>query len=212
LRDGYDLVLKTADGGGMLQRSIFSSVGMHLMRKCPCPVWVIRPDRTPEFDRIVAAVDAESPDADHNGLNNQILELASALARTENAELHIVQVWQLWMEQTLRGRARFHEDEVDAMARKQEASVREALKRLLDHHGLSDASTKIHVLKGAPGYAIPELVRHVKADLLVMGTVCRVGVPGFLIGNTAEKILNEVDASVLALKPNGFVSPVQLEK
>lgn len=211
LRDGYDLVLKTAEGGGLLQRGLFGSIGMHLMRKCPCPVWIFRPDRTPDFDRIVAAVDTESPDADHNGLNDQILELASALAKTENAELHIVQVWQLWMEQSLRGRAGMHADEVDAMVNKQEKSVRQALKSLLDHHGLSDANAKIHVLKGAPGYAIPELVRHVKADLLVMGTVCRVGIQGFLIGNTAEKILNDVDASVLALKPDGFETPVGLE-
>ena len=211
LRNGHDLVLKTADGRGLLQRNLFGSVGMDLMRKCPCPVWIFRPDRTPGFDRIVAAVDTESPDADHNGLNDQILELASALAETENAELHIVQVWQVWMEQILRGRAGMHEDEVDAMVKKQEYSVRQSLKRLLDDHGLSDAGATIHVLKGVPGYAIPEFVRHVKADLLVMGTVCRLGVQGFLIGNTAEKILNNVDASVLALKPDGFVCPIQLE-
>jgi len=41
-----------------------------------------------------------------------------------------------------------------------------------------------------------------------MGTVARTGLPGLLIGNTAEKILNRVTASVLAVKPEGFVSPL----
>ena len=45
--------------------------------------------------------------------------------------------------------------------------------------------------------------------LLVMGTLCRTGIPGFFIGNTAETILNQVDCSVLTVKPKGFVSPVK---
>jgi hypothetical protein len=41
-----------------------------------------------------------------------------------------------------------------------------------------------------------------------MGTIGRSGVPGLLIGNTAERMLSAVDCSILALKPEGFVSPV----
>ena len=45
-----------------------------------------------------------------------------------------------------------------------------------------------------------------------MGTVCRTGIAGFFIGNTAESILQQVDCSVLTVKPDGFVSPVVLER
>ena len=45
-----------------------------------------------------------------------------------------------------------------------------------------------------------------------MGTVARTGIPGLLIGNTAETILQRVDCSVLAVKPDGFVSPVGLDE
>jgi nucleotide-binding universal stress UspA family protein len=48
-------------------------------------------------------------------------------------------------------------------------------------------------------------------DLLVMGTVCRTGIAGFLIGNTAEEVLNQVDCSVLTVKPEGFETPVTLQ-
>ena len=44
-----------------------------------------------------------------------------------------------------------------------------------------------------------------------MGTVGRTGVQGFFIGNTAEEILNQVECSVLAVKPPGFESPVKQE-
>jgi len=46
----------------------------------------------------------------------------------------------------------------------------------------------------------------------VMGTVVRSGIPGFFFGNTAEKILNRLDCSVLALKPKGWSSPIKPEK
>jgi hypothetical protein len=34
------------------------------------------------------------------------------------------------------------------------------------------------------------------------------GVPGLIIGNTAEDVLREMQTAVLAVKPSGFVSPV----
>jgi universal stress protein E len=55
---------------------------------------------------------------------------------------------------------------------------------------------------------IPERAERKRADLIVMGTLSRSGVRGFLMGNTAEKILQKVDCSVLAVKPDGFVTPV----
>ncbi|HRE31359.1 MAG TPA: universal stress protein, partial [Candidatus Berkiella sp.] len=34
-------------------------------------------------------------------------------------------------------------------------------------------------------------------------------IPGFIIGNTAENVLQKISCSLLALKPNGFISPVK---
>ena len=59
--------------------------------------------------------------------------------------------------------------------------------------------------------AIVKLEKKKAIDLLVMGTVCRTGLSGFIIGNTAEKVLSEVNCSVLTVKPEGFVTPVTLE-
>ena len=41
-----------------------------------------------------------------------------------------------------------------------------------------------------------------------MGTLARTGIEGYLIGNTAETVLQRVECSVLTTKPDGFVSPV----
>lgn len=56
LRHGRDLVIKC--GSGQPQRgSLFGSTDLHLLRKCPCPVWLSRPDAALNFQRVLAAVD-----------------------------------------------------------------------------------------------------------------------------------------------------------
>ena len=82
------------------------------------------------------------------------------------------------------------------------------LDRLLGKYDLTDLEHQIHLRKGEAASAIPELAREKQVDLIVMGTVCRTGIAGFFIGNTAERILQQVDCSVLTVKPEGFVSPV----
>jgi nucleotide-binding universal stress UspA family protein len=37
----------------------------------------------------------------------------------------------------------------------------------------------------------------------------RVGIPRLFIGNTAEEIIQTTKCSVLAVKPTGFISPVE---
>jgi nucleotide-binding universal stress UspA family protein len=67
------------------------------------------------------------------------------------------------------------------------------------------------MLKGHPEEVIPQFVVSEGIDLVVMGTVARTGIAGLLIGNTAERLLQRLITSVLAVKPDGFVSPVRAE-
>ena len=96
-----------------------------------------------------------------------------------------------------------------------ERCLRKELDDVLQRHG-ADAmqflSPKKHLVKGVPRREIPALAKRLGADLVVMGTVARTGVPGFFIGNTAETILRSVRCSVLAVKPEGFVSPVRIQR
>ena len=77
---------------------------------------------------------------------------------------------------------------------------------------LQDLKSQVYMLKGEPGHLIPELAAKLEVGLIVMGTVSRTGVAGLLIGNTAERILRQVDCSVLTVKPDGFVTPVRLDE
>ncbi len=92
LRKKIDLVILTAEGRGGLKERLFGSTSLHLMRKCPCPVWVMKPSRSPRYSRILAAVDPCSSDSEGTALDVKILDLATSLARLEKSLLHVVHV------------------------------------------------------------------------------------------------------------------------
>ena len=51
-------------------------------------------------------------------------------------------------------------------------------------------------------------VEEEQPDLLVMGSLSRGGRPGFQVGTIAERVLDQIDGSILAFKPGDFVCPV----
>ncbi|WP_456379370.1 universal stress protein [Thiolapillus sp.] len=214
LRDGHDLVILAAEGKGGFKERLFGSTSMHLMRKCPCPVWVVKPAKKPRHKRILAAVDTtdEFPDHEQQSLNTVIMQLASSLARMDNSELHVVQVWSVFAEGYMEVRGGLSEKSIRKLrkqAKREYAAQLDFLLAGVDLHGV--AIHKHLPRSDNPSGAIIKLAKSNRIDLLVMGSVCRTGIAGFFIGNTAEKVLIEVNCSVLTVKPEGFITPVTLE-
>ena len=210
LRNGHDLVMLTAEGQGGVKEWLFGTTSMHLMRKCPCPVWVIKPAQQERYARILAAVDSDPEDDGKDSLNRTIMDLASSLAQLEQSELHVVHAWTLFGEAHLRHREAVPREQSATTLREVQQRHQQKLGQLLGPYALANAPHAIHLRKGEAASVIPKVAQEQQVDLLVMGTVCRTGLAGFFMGNTAEKILQEVDCSVLTVKPEGFVSPVTL--
>lgn len=204
----HDLVLKTARGEASARRVWFGLVARRLLRICPCPVWIVQPDGPPRFERIVAAIDPDENDAEKTGLNRKIIDLASSLAEHESGELHIVHAWTAPGETLFRSRMPL--DELADYVTDCKEAARRRVHGLLSHYDQTGERPHIHLLKGDPQDVIIDFVAQERADLVVMGTVCRGGIAGYLIGNTAEKVLRHIGSSVLAVKPDGFQSPVTL--
>lgn len=223
LRNGHDLVVKAPEDPDWLER-LLGSDDMHLLRKCPCPVWLVKRSPSKSYRRILAAVDIDADHPDHelairHQLNVKILELAFSLALSDFAELHVAHAWQAVGESAMRG-AFLSRPETEVLAyveqvrKGHDEGLDELLSDVIDTQG-DDAvqflSPTKHVIKGQPQKEIPALAKSLAADLVVMGTVARTGVPGFFIGNTAEAILEQIECSVLAVKPEGFITPVTVE-
>jgi nucleotide-binding universal stress UspA family protein len=85
------------------------------------------------------------------------------------------------------------------------------LDRLLSTVGEVGVPYKAELVQGDPAKAIAALVKKEKIDLVVMGTVARSGLIGAIMGNTAERMIRTIRASLLALKPVDFKCPIRPE-
>lgn len=207
LCSGQDLLVKAAQRPGTTADRFFGSTDLHLLRKCPCPVWIDRPNRRGAYQKIMVAVDI-SDDKDFE-LNRLILDLATSLACKEFSELHVVHVWRLEGEGMLRyGRGSLPPGEVDEVAEKTRLEHKKRLDSILANYKLPPHH-EIKLIKGWPAKVVTDYAEEQAIELLVMGTVGRIGIPGFFIGNTAEDVLNAVRCAVLAVKPSGFATPVK---
>ncbi len=213
LRNGHDLVMKTARGMGGKLGMLFGSTAMHLLRKCPCPVWILKPEENRRYyRRIMAALDILPAEAEESGLNRKIMELTISMAEIEGSEIHIVHVAENPDDHLLLGTLDIPPDEIGRWSRETRNMRIGKLDEFLEQFDLADLQHQEHVLQGWADEEIPLFANEYKIDLLVMGTLARTGIPGLFIGNTAEKILHRVNCSVLAVKPDGFISPVTLDE
>ncbi len=222
IQNQYDLLVKCADDVDWLGR-LFGSDDMHLLRKCPCPVLMLKPGQKEVFRNVLAAIDVNDDfnDQDENRvqdqLNKKVLEYSSAFSVSELTDLHIGSAWEAFGEDFLRYGAfsQMPTEKVDHYAERIRQGCSDKLtfivkemNNLVGKDTVDYLCPKVHLVKGLPAKEIPLIAEKYNIDLIVMGTVARNGIPGFIIGNTAESILEQVQCSVLAIKPDGFQSPI----
>lgn len=210
LADRHDLVIMTADSVEGLRSLTFGTLSMHLMRKCPCPVWVMKPSAAGRFRKVLAAI-APRPDAPVNPLDVKIVELASSLVRVERGHLDIVHAWDYTGADLETSRSELTESIRADLFQRHETLRRAAVQGVLEKVDLSGVAYDVHVVRGHPEIVVPELAHGHQVDLVVMGTVTVGGIAGFLIGTSAEHMLRMVDCSVLTIKPDDFITPVTLQ-
>jgi len=219
LKNGYDLLIKPAEYPDWTH-GLFGSDDMHLLRKCPCPVWLMKPPEKTNYSSILAAVDFDLlfPSPSEHDLNREILELATSLALSDFASLNIVHAWEASAEKTMvsqgdmspEGFNKYLETERERH-RRELCQLVEKLREWIGNDAYDYLSPDVHLPKGPAKKVIAPYAAVLGADLVVMGTVVRTGIPGVIIGNTAEAIINQLTCSVLAIKPPGFKTPVKVD-
>ncbi|ETO93386.1 universal stress protein [Legionella oakridgensis] len=209
LQHAHDLLIKATELNENSKG--FRALDMELLRKCPCALFLSRPLKHAQQKAYVAvAIDPKDDDPAGTSLSLTLLEIAHSLAKNGSGYLDVVSCWHFPFEEYFRENIwiKTSENELKQMIADEEKLNMEALQALMKATKLNDEDYQLHHLKGRPEQQIPTFIEEQVIDILVMGTVARTGITGFIIGNTAENILQKIDCSLLALKPPGFVSPV----
>jgi universal stress protein E len=203
IEDDHDLVIVGSHKRHALGRVLLGSTGHKLVRKCPCPVWVVSPHEASKVRSILLAHDLTDT-------SQVATELAIGLTDMLSANLHVLHVVEYPFEIAYRTSEMPDEYLLDYRGQIYR-TAHQKFDGMLVTTGLDQrvSETGRHVMSGDPAKGILELAVKQNIDLVVMGTIGRSGLKGMLMGNVAEAVLPNLKCSVLAVKPEGFVCPIR---
>lgn len=201
---GYDILIKGTRKHDVLQSVIFTPTDWHLLRKCPAPVLLVKNAQWLENASVVASVHVGSEDGTHHSLNDSMVERMLELTGRFNGQPYLVSACPITPANIT---VELPEFDPTAYGDAVRGHYLTAMKELRQKHGIDDAHAIVD--EGLPEEVIPEVVKRVDASLLIIGTTGRTGLSAVFIGNTAEHVLDKIDCDVLALKPEGYESPLK---
>ncbi|GLX80473.1 universal stress protein E [Thalassotalea insulae] len=203
LKHQYDIVIKGTHQHDKLKSVIFTPTDWHILRKCPCPVLLVKEHSWPINGNIVAALNVGSDESEHQSLNVKITEEAIHLSKLILANIHLVNSFPGTPVNIAIEIPEFNASEYnDSMFNHH----KEAMAKHAQSYSIGEEHT--HVVEGLPEDVIENLSNELDAELVILGTVGRTGISAALIGNTAEHVIDRLNCDVLALKPDGYVSPM----
>lgn len=209
------LVVKQMEEKSWMSNSIASD-DFKLLRKCPAPVLLTRSDSDEFPKNILVAVDFDRDDSTSKDdeLNKKMLDTVVHFFDKPETHCTVLNAYSAPQSGFVSLFAEYPDKLVDDMLASEKRFKGGELNMLsryfvehLKPQYLQNNFKKL-LLQGYAEQLIPQQVEKTEADLLVIGSVARTGIQGFIMGNTAEEVLSNVKCDVLTLKPDGFVSPV----
>lgn len=203
LENQHDLVIKGTRRHDKLQSVIFTPTDWHLLRKAPCSVLLVKGHEWPPQVKIIGAVNAGAEDSAHQSLNQRIIREGQHMSERLKAELHLINCYPT--------------APLNMAIEIPEFDTSDYQKNVRDYHiksmhelaeGFHIQPQYLHICEGLPEYQVPALAEDIDAELVVIGTIGRTGFTAALLGNTAEHVIEQLNCDVLAVKPEGFKSPL----
>lgn len=205
LRGQVDLLITTAKPDPREDGLLYRSITLRLLRLCPCPVWIVHP-KSSKSRRILAAVDCSR---DVHDLGFRILDLAYRVSQWRRAQLHVVYAWENHIIPLFQDE--FTHEHLSAFQRDTRTQAQRSLLTLVERLPTPIPPGQLHLIQGGPKRVIPRVIQENAIDLVVMGTVKRKGFANLNLSSTADRILHRLPCSMLAIKPEGFVSQITFD-
>jgi len=194
------LVIKSTKQYSTLKKIFFTPSDWQLLEHCPVPLLLTKSLSVVSYDQVMAAVDPGKNNEKPEDLDAKILSVTMTMADLFDASAHVCHCYQpigieLWQGMSSVGMDHSlvngdFSDYSDAIKHHHQV----AFEQLLSDYDFDKNSS--HLVAGSAEFELPELVKANHVDLLVMGMANN----GKFIGNTVEKILDNVDCDILSLK------------
>jgi universal stress protein E len=201
--ENYGIVIKGTHQHDKLKSVIFTPTDWHILRKCPCPVLLVKDHSWPIDGNLLTALNIGSDDEEHKALNNKLTKEAILFSSLIKANIHLVNSYPGTPVNIAIEIPEFNACEYnDTMLKHHQTAMHDHA----DKYSIPSENT--HVKEGLPEDVIQSVSKLIDAELVVLGTVGRTGISAALIGNTAEHVIDRINCDVLAIKPDGYISPL----
>lgn len=182
-KSNCDLVIKSSFHHSKSRRFYSATSDYHLMRHCACPILFAHLTQEWKSNQVLACLDLESNDPKHARLNSVIIRDARAIANIVGMELNIVAAYS-------------NDIASDSLPVKGHGHAVSA-EQLADFYDVE--VSRVYLRQGKTIATLKETCDEIDPSILIIGTLARTGISGKLIGNTAEKLLDLVDADLLTV-------------
>ncbi|UCD35959.1 MAG: universal stress protein [Nitrospiraceae bacterium] len=209
LRNRHDLVIVPLGKESRLKEALFGTTAMHLVQKCPCPVWV-SPSRELQRNAILAFVNPDPFDQKKMWLSAEVLETAVRMASLEKRELHVVHAWSKYPEHILYCYAGVPLNVLDKYEDDRQKMNRTWIYSLLNKRMPGSGKCHVHFFEGETETLVSRVAQEFHAGLIVSGIIPRSAGTEIFSEKAIEDALHGTGCSVLVVKPEGFVTPVKL--
>lgn len=194
----YDLVLAGTRGLAAWEQFFVGSTAKQLLRMCPSSVWITNAGYAEPPKSVLATTDFS------DASRRAVLE-GMWVAKQASAQFHLLHVIDALdvPEQIL-----FANEAASSVRHEINEEATRRLEAFVESLNTDCERVQRHLTWGTPWQEVNRLAKHLKVDLITMGTVGRTGIKGAFLGNTAERVLGTCDCGILTAKPEEFVSPV----
>ena len=210
LRLEADFVVKDTHHYSAISRALFTNTDWHLIRECPCPLWLVKPVPVPNHPSVMAAIDPTHEHDQTTVLDHRIIQTAQLFSVMFEERMHLAHVFEppppyiIGPSASSAVAAAALDPALLQQAREAHAS---ALQKMAADVGLPEA--QVHLREGDQVALLPEMASELSANVVVMGAIARSPIDRIIVGHTAEKTLDRFSCDVVIVKPDDFKSPIE---
>jgi len=199
-KSGAELIIAECHKGQRLAPWLMHLTDWELLRESPVPVLLLKGSRAwQRRPKILASVDPSHAHAKPSQLDRLILDEADRMAIAFHGAVHVMHANAPAPFGLALGDPALNAMTLASAYEQMKLKGKKAFESFAKKEHIAPA--RRHLVGRDAIYAIPEVARKIRADLVVMGAVSRSGLKRVFIGNTAERVLNTLPCDVLVVKP-----------
>jgi universal stress protein E len=198
-----DLIVAECHAGKRVAPLFLHLTDWELLRVSPVPVLLVKSRKLYDRPTLLAAVDPTHANAKPARLDDEILEAAVTFRRALRGSLHVAHAF-FPIPDDVTPTELLDEKAAQTIEKRAQSKARLRLDATLKRAELRVSRSRRHLLNLHPVNSIPQLAHKIRSDIVVMGAISRTGIKRFLIGNTAERIIDDLACDVLVIKPKDF--------